>query len=83
MGGIPVQWRGVAPNAEVISYMPTFLDPDLDGLSDATPVAALAAQLTLAAATVELGTTSWGASHCHWAGGGFPLAADGELLRPG
>jgi hypothetical protein len=70
VGGVVAQWRGVAPNTEVLAYRAAGLDVDGDGLSDATPVGALAGQLTLAGATAELGTTSWGASHCHWAGVG-------------
>ncbi|MBI5016032.1 MAG: choice-of-anchor D domain-containing protein [Deltaproteobacteria bacterium] len=75
-GGLPLQYRGMAPNASIIAYQRPNLDvtgpdkngdgrPDPDGVADAAPLAALRDQYVNAlAAGIVLSTNSWGFSHC-------------------
>jgi uncharacterized repeat protein (TIGR01451 family) len=69
-GGLALQWRGMAPNASIISYRRPSLDTDGDGVADAAPRVTHQAQYDNAiAAGIALSTNSWGFSHCHQVGG--------------
>ena len=65
-GGLALQWRGMAPNARLFSYLRPSLDTDGDGVAEAAPVATHSAQYDDALArAVELSVNSWGYTHCY------------------
>jgi len=65
-GGLPLQWRGMAPNAEIIAYQRPGLDPDGNGVANAAPLGAHWTQYIDAInSEAVLSTNSWGFSHCH------------------
>ncbi len=65
-GGVALQWRGMAPNAEMILHLSPGLDTDGDGDADAARVTQHAAQYASAISQgAVLSTNSWGISHCH------------------